>query len=93
MHLQGSRPDISTDRLVQAPHSFLPSSNYELLRISVEPILWAAKAADYLPDWLPDWLPNWSSSQLPLDPDKEIALANMLHERTLFFDKALIAAL
>lgn len=89
MHLNGSRLDITTDQLVQT----LPDLNYRLLRIAVEPILWAMKAAAWLPNGVQERTRPNKNIGKNIDASTEITLASVLYDRTLFFDQALIAAL
>ena len=77
MHWTGRRPDTSVARLVQA--LFGPS--YGLLCAGMGPVLFAMMLSD------------WGAIARPVARPEKTTLANMLADRTFFFDKALNAAL
>ena len=73
LHIQGIRPDETTERLIDA----LPSLNTALCWGAVGPTLLAANLTGYTPSFL----------GVPASGEED--LGNMIHTRSLFFDTAL----
>ena len=73
LHIQGIRPDPATQQLVNN----LPQLNNALLWGSIGPTLFAANVTGYTPDFL------------NAAPAGKETINNMIHTRTLFFDKAI----